>query len=201
MPYRDDLHAARQRIEELEEQVAAHEEAAAQPDARAMLAEGRILALQGQVERLQEGPSTAERLAVAIMPIAAVLLPFALACALVAFGRPAEAWALANVAVGLGVFNGSAWSWGRAGLLWPWALIVVAKLALLGFWASGWWWPAYDSLNLAAESAFTTASASTVFFWGAPPLLALLGLFEGLLANTLAKRRLRRAGSMLRLKR
>src|SRR5262249_53661170 len=104
---------------------------------------------------------------------------YGLAFLIVTKGSEAGAWEMANLGIAAGVVVPS-WSWGRAGLLWPWLLGLAFKVAVLARWGWGWWSPIRSRLHV-VSSTLGIWGAPFYFFWWAPVFVCVVTLIEALL--------------------
>jgi hypothetical protein len=173
MAYRDDLEAAQQQIQSLETRL--RQNAAAAVRRQAFL-EGQVRDLKRQLGRMRELPPV--RLwVICWLPSVVVLGLQGLAIFWAMMDQDGSAWAAAQLAILAGVL-GTAWSWGARGLMWPWALLLALKAAIIVGWGWGWWYPFYKQL------AHPGTGTPLYFFWCAPFVVLAVVLVEGMLIRT-----------------
>jgi hypothetical protein len=172
--YRDDLEAARARVEQLEAELQlANERMRGERDAL----ERRIAGLEGALRAARTESAPARVWGIALAGAASVSLLFALAFALLTRRSEAGGWEMANLAIASGLLV-PAWAWGRAGRTGAWLVGLTFKLLVLVVWGWGWWSPSRSDIRHIGSS-LGPLDAEFYFLWWAPVFVFLTVIVEG----------------------
>lgn len=182
--YRDDLQAARLRIQELEGQVSQWQDASSDNPVVESL---RCDLSRAQRDLASSRPTSSRALTATLVPPGLVALSYGGSVLLAMSDKDEVGWWATNLSLALGL-AAPLWSWGFARRSWPAVLALALKLLVLWSWAGDWWAPGYSQVNRKVDSVFGAFDASLYFFWLAPGFVLVAAIAESLLGVWLMSR-------------